>query len=540
MPFVPEDKLNPRDPLFWDPDVFLPHLPIKAKSGQLIPFNLWRHQRLLTAAVKMAYKENKWVCHVKARRTGSSTTFTAIAYQHVAFRYGCEGAILAHKQPTAQTLSNMAIRFHKGTPARLRPVRSKGLKRTLEFPDHDARLTIHSVRDDEPLRGDTCQMLLATEISSWLEGASDDAWTSARNAVSDDGGFLIAESTPRFHGDPLHQVWQEGTMPGNRWVRLFIPWTFIEHYTIVPPRGWQPMQMVREYQDLYAITDAQAYWMQTEGLPKCKYRLDKFQGEYPINDTECWVQPGESVFDTARLVERRRELRGDTMLAVEDDDFLQFGTVHPNHRYILAVDPASSFAQRDYWALEGIDLDECSQACEYRAHTDAHQMAKRVIELSNAYNGAWVYIEANGVGEALIVLLLAMGFNRIYFRRDAGGGRSKAGWWSDQKHKAQATAIAQELVADGSFTIYSLRLLDQLIQYRGQWDKLDRDASGGHFDLAAAFLIGCWAWQFEIGPGTHKALTDREREEQAFKSLMRRIDGLPHGYGTETPWGVHL
>ena len=107
------------------------------------------------------------------------------------------------------------------------------------------------------------------------------------------------------------------------------------------------------------------------------------------------------------------------------------------------------------------------------------------------------------------------------------------------KTKAEAISILQQLIIDGSLSIHSRRIVQQLARYRGQWDKLQRDASGGHFDLVAAMSIAAWAWRYESGKTLSPTMDKRGQALKNWKRLLRRIDGSSDK-GFNTPWGKHL
>ena len=208
--------MTPEHKDFWNPASFLPLLKIRTKSQGIQPFALWDHQLILAAACQQAYANRKWLVHIKPRQEGSSTFFTGVAYQHAAFRTGCHVAIIGHKKKTAKSLAEIAQRFWKSTPAHLQPRRHGKVQRTLEFPDIDSKLDVASVQDDEPLRGETVQVALGTEVSSWSEEGGDEVWASILNAVPENGGFFIAESTPKHHGDQLHMLCMDADRPDSK------------------------------------------------------------------------------------------------------------------------------------------------------------------------------------------------------------------------------------------------------------------------------------------------------------------------------------
>ena len=534
--------IGPGHPDFWDPAAFLPQWKVRAKHGSLVPFKLWTHQMLLAAAVRRCYAEDKWLVHVKPRQEGSSTFFTGVATQHAMYRVGCRAALLAHKKDTAKSLSEIAIRFYQSTPQAIQPRKTLGLKRTLEFPQLDSKMTIASVRDEEPLRGDTVQVLLATEVSSWEENGGPEAWTSALNAVPRDGGFVIAESTPKYHGDQLHVLCNDAEQPGSRWLKVFIPWTLVEEYRVQPPVGWRPPKEVLDYANANALTEEQAFWLQTEGLPRCANDFSRFRAEYPVNELDCWVLAGESVFPQDPLMARAKELDGGTGLTVETKAMETWAGPERGKKYVITCDPASSWSKKDMFGVQVLSVDDCEQVAEYLGHADAYSMSKMLMGLSAKYNGARLYVEANGVGDAVLSHLISLGARNVYWR-NGGNGHSRApGWYNTAKSKAEAISILHTLIQDGSLRLHSMRCIRQLLNYRGQWDKLDRDAQGGHFDLVASMAIAAWAWRQEAGRGFQsRLLTDREKTEQAWRRILRVADAVPAGsqQGVKSPWGTH-
>lgn len=534
--------VRPSDPDFWDPEVFAPMGSIRTNTGMLAPLHLWAPQRILAAAVSRCYRENRWLVHAKARQEGSSTFFTMIATQHAAFRLGCRAAILAHKKKTAGNLAEIAIRYHRTLPPEIRPAKLPGKKRSLEFPELDSSLDFYSVQDDEPLRGNTVQVLLATEISSWGAIAGPDAWTSALSAVSDEGGFVIAESTPKHDGDELHQLVIDADKPDSRWLKVFIPWTMIPKYAKPPPPGWRPSKVVYDYANAHKLTVDQAYWMQAYGLEKVRHDLVRFRAEYPIDEDDCFVVSGDAIFDTTRLLEIRRELDGGTNVLRETNPLEEFVAPHPEHRYVINVDPASGFAGVDLFGVEVLDLFECEQVAEFHGHKEAYAIAKLVGGLSDQYNEARIYVEANGVGEAVISHLVRLGYQRRMFHRAVSSNNQRSdkkvpGWWSSDKFRTQALSFLQEALLDGSIVLHSLRLVRQLLAFRDE-DK-QRDESGGHFDLVLALAQAVWAWKHEGGARrvTLRLQTDAERAAEQWRRLQR-LTGSHSGTPTSR-FGVH-
>tara|TARA_R100001443_G_scaffold8698_1_gene18123 strand:+ start:14976 stop:16598 length:1623 start_codon:yes stop_codon:yes gene_type:complete len=539
--------ITPDHPDFWNPEKFLPMLQIRTKSAGLQNFHLWDHQRLLAAAVMQAYAQQKWLVHIKPRQEGSSTFFTGIAYQHAAFRTGCQVAIIGNKKRTAKSLAEIANRFHKSCPKSIRPKRHGKIQRTLEFPEIDSKLDVASVQDDEPLRGETVQVVLGTELSSWQENGGDEVWASVLNAVPEDGGFFIAESTPKHHGDQLHMLCMDAEKPDSKWMKVFIPWTMVKEYRKPVPPGWKPSKVIQEYWDEYPmILPEQAYWMQVSGLQKCNRKIEKFKQEYPINEYDCWALTGDAVYDQSIIRVWLQDLDGGTGLAIESDPWVQFQQPVKEDKYIIFCDPASSWSERDHYGVVILNISKCEQAAEYLGHMSAYQMAGKLAEWGRAYNDAMIYVEANGVGESVLSHLVDnpnIQYRRVFHRSPNRHGRSRRkipGWWSSVKTKREAEGYLQQLIEDESVTIHSSRSLRQLLNYRGQWAQRSRDASGGHYDLATAWAGASWAYMNHRGSSwRQKRKNPQIVAAEAFRRLQSRIDGIGK-QKDNTRWGNHL
>ena len=479
-------------------------------------------------------------------KEGSSTFFTGIAFQHAAFRTGCQVAIIGHKKKTAISLAEIANRFYRSCPKEIRPNRHGKVKKTLQFPDIDSKLDIASVQDDEPLRGETVQVVLGTELSSWQENGGDDVWASVLNAVPEDGGFFMAESTPKHHGDQLHMLCMDSEKPDSKWNKVFIPWTMIQEYRKEVPPGWKPSKMVQDYWDEYpTITPEQAYWMQVSGLQKCNRKVDKFKQEYPINEYDCWAITGDAVYDQSILRQWLQDIDGGTGVGLETDPWVQFQEPDPDHEYIIFCDPASSWSERDNYGVVILNITTCEQAAEYLGHMSAYQMAQKLAQWGRDYNRAMIYVEANGVGESILSHLVDnpnIAYRKVFHRANSRYSRSKTripGWWSSAKTKREAEGHMQLLIEDESVTIHSSRSLRQLLTYRGNWATRARDPSGGHYDLATSWAGAAWAYMNHRGSSWKRRRKDKnEISNEAFRRLQLKIDGLDRG-ASNTPWGQH-
>jgi hypothetical protein len=515
-------------PDWFNPELFLPCLQVPTKSGQRVQFKLWQHQVMLARATVDCWAQGKFgLVHVKPRQEGASAFICAVMTWYAMFTPGTRAAILSYKREHTTAMAQRCVGYWSSLPEWARPARRAQVKNSLIFDGIDSQLLLTSARSDEPLRGDTVQMLFADEISSWGKEDSDAAWTASRNAVPDEGGFIFAASTPKGYGDALHKLWEEADEPGSRWHKVFIPWTEIEEYRVQPPKGWRPTREVYDYAQKYGLTAAQAFWAQTVALPKCVGDWSRFLSEYPPDEVSCWVRAGDATMPTDALLPMlqgldRNRVQGDMELYEEPN---------PLHRYIITVDPASGYTKRDATGALLWNITTWTQAGEIRGNAEPHVMAQMLAQLSTKYNRALIYVEANGIGEAIISHLAIMRRIPLYFRE-----KGKPGWWSTGKSKAEAVSDAIEFIREGSLVAKSPRLIRQLMQYRGAWTRA-RDESGGHFDLAHAFFLACWALK-RYAP-SHR-LPRRPQGPNDLVARYRRVNGVYHPVNQgNTPWGEH-
>ena len=82
--------------------------------------------------------------------------------------------------------------------------------------------------------------------------------------------------------------------------------------------------------------------MQTEGLQKCRNNIEKFRAEYPVNELDCWVLAGESIFNTKRLMDALQLIDKGTGLNVETEPYVEFVPPKEKNRYLIFCDPHGS------------------------------------------------------------------------------------------------------------------------------------------------------------------------------------------------------
>ena len=517
---IPED-------VFFDPFFSTTFLQVRPKEGGFRPLVLNSQQCVLASYYKRARALNKWLVHVKPRKVGSSTLFAAILTWDVMFRPGYHAAVAGFTSDpqgdaaeVSKIVMNYYAQFTKDYPG-VAPRRNTIARSYLDLPEpHSSTVMLYGASDADPGRGGTKQYLHGTEISSWKTQKAQEAWAALLGSMPDDG-FVVAESTPKYPGDPLHQVWQDANrrygdngMPyESKWIGAFLAWHMLEDYALDPPEDWEPSGMVRTYQDRHADVDLRhLYWMHRVGLAKAANSLEVFGVEFPYSPDECWESRGNGLFDVNVLAELFKELNPSGAWSDKlYDEEKWYGKLRPKTHYLITIDPASDLAAVD---LFGVEMFDClSREQMYERHTPHKAEAivewlfgalteggrtggvvDRILAIGSTVK---ILVESNTIGETIIKLIRQADGGKflVWAPRD---GKKQVGFYSHKALQVLAVTAAQHMVADRSLVIRSPRL----VRHMQTWPGLDakrkkmRDPAGGHFDLLTCLYMTAWYLEY--------------------------------------------
>ncbi len=221
------------------------HMKIIDKKGELVPLNpnpeqqriLWYLiiQEMLGEPVRMII--------LKSRKVGCSTIIEAYGYYLHHTRPNMRGLVAAQDDEASQTIFNMTGLFHEENPEAL-PMKSgrAGKRELLWKSPHRSRFSVQTAGKVSLARGDTLGFFHASEIPYWPHPKQ--TLLSALNAVPDDGGIVVLESTA--HGFEEFKVrWDaaiayRGEHPDDMtgYIPLFFSWLDHEHYKLAPPTNY--------------------------------------------------------------------------------------------------------------------------------------------------------------------------------------------------------------------------------------------------------------------------------------------------------------
>jgi hypothetical protein len=299
-------------------------------------------------------------------------------------------------------------------------------------------------------------------------------WQNAVSGQEDPelGGYYV----PLFFG------WQDN--PANR--REFVSDAARERFerTLGDPDGGGDEEEV-ELAEAFGLSLEQLFWRRTKlGEPQINHDVDKFHQEHPLTPEQAFIGSGRPVFPgilVARAIKaaqdapapvegvlrgvdwRERKTRSGTVSVpqralwlpsgmAEPVDVDRWGTSRlrvwghplnedtqsglpverrkPDGQYVVFMDVATgegaTFEDGDFHAIQVFDHVTRRQVASYRSRLPLHEMPLLIYLVGLYYNEAWIAVEVNGPGIAIVDALAKDYRYRMLYRRHRAGDDERA------------------------------------------------------------------------------------------------------------------
>jgi hypothetical protein len=353
---------------------------------------------------------------LKARQLGMTTWAAARFFLKTITRPGTLTLEVAHSQESAEEIFRIVHRFLDKLPEELRkgPLKtSRANVRQIVFPEMDSQYRVVTAGDRNAGRGLTVQNLHCSELARW-PGDPAETLAGLRAALTL-GAELILESTPKGKGGCFHEEWEKADEMGM--VRHFFPWWMEEHYRARAVDQSSLSEEELKLMERHKLTPEQIGFRR-------KVRTD-FRGlarqEYAEDPESCFLASRDSIFELDVIEARLPE-------APEPVDQRNNGELEiwlpplKGKEYIVAVDPAGGGTDGDYSAIEVLELETSLQCAEFAGHVGGLELAKLATNLAREYNQAWLVVERNNIGSAVLAYLdTVCNYDRVYKQSEEPG-----------------------------------------------------------------------------------------------------------------------
>ncbi|HEX4275806.1 MAG TPA: hypothetical protein VHZ74_10645 [Bryobacteraceae bacterium] len=453
-------------------------LTIRNQQGMPVPFRTFPGPHKLNLAIEKQRRQGKpiRIISVKARRVFMSAGIATHGFKHVTFWPGRHGLVVAHRKDSAEEIFDYYNQFAKGykpagadlncaieIPARakagndegqiIRYANSSWLRvATAGSKDIGRAMGLHFLHISEAAfiahMRSVCLGLLST--------MPDDAETMA-----------FKESTANGASGEFYEDWMDASDPrsGSGWDTVFLAWWEHPANTMrlsVPDDEFDRSLTGAErvLQRTYNLTFEQLHWRRWAITNKCGRSEKQFAQEYPSCPEEAFLLSGRPRFthvSLARMPIIRNPITGE-LESVETDarsellqkrilfraagedappgPLLLYRRPEPGKLYAIGADPASGAdpnyragdeadSDPDYSSAQALDTSSGEQVAKIRERWTPPLFAEYLCKLGKWFNWAYLVIEANNHGQAVIqeVLRLKYPLERIHVKRRVPGDR---------------------------------------------------------------------------------------------------------------------
>lgn len=513
-----------------DLEALIGQLSILTKNVQVEKIELnWAQREFLAVAQRQLLTTGKIrIIVLKARQLGISTITEALLFTLCFLFHNYKALIIAHEVPASQNLLAMTQRYWDTYPFRDVYSTKYAGRNYLQWTETNSSMGVATAGNTAVGRSATIHGVHASEVAFWPE--PELVMLGLRQTIpSTPGTAIILESTANGMGNYFHEQWLKAERGESEFEPLFFPWHKHPEYTAeaIGMAGKPLGELDDEERALreMGVSDSRLIWRRHAIRDLCMGDLLKFNQEYPSTAEIAFTASGTNVFPHAELTAVYDPAPGSRGTLYEDSSGVHFKVASdgpltvwkapspdPDHgQYFVAGDPTHS-TRGDFAVAQVINRRTLEQVAEWRGRIDPVSFASVLFNLGKFYNTAEVVTEIEGPGYSTIGALLTKGYPRLYnkARPDTTPGKmsqDQFGWSTTLQSKHWAIGMLLRAVVDGSLTIHSAQLYNEMRNYvtldnGGYGPATGNGREKGYDDtvMAMAIAVTCHFMSSPLGP----------------------------------------
>jgi hypothetical protein len=473
---------------------------------------------------------------LKPRQIGFTTLSCVRGLDLALWEPNMSTGIMAHEQNKVQTIFTDSVKFTYQTFKRdwgqlYAPTESADSSSALSFKDDGLGSPLNSsMRVLYDFRGKTVHFLHVSEAAR----VEDDRLLGSLNGVPDNGEIIL-ESTAAGMGGEYYRLWQlfkkERSLAPYK--GHFTPW-FEFYPEELSEWNWPDNAPLSDYEKQLvedsngAVTKAHLAWRRYKIEKSCQGDSERFENEYPTNDTDCFYTGDSLVFPTSVLKNQASYTRppakscfllsdGKGGIKVHDDAkgvFQLWELPDPTCQYAIGADPSGGVG-KDNGAAYVLNRKNGKFVAALVGQLDPAEFAKELWKLATYYNKAFINPECNNHGHAVIEVLKTLGYRNFYKRRVidevTAKPTSKIGFLTTNESKLLLTEKFKAACKEGKVVIYDHALVSEMstfVQVSSKTGRtVKREAIAGAKDDRV--MAACLTWEM------HSSLGSSEGHEEA-------------------------
>lgn len=403
---------------------------------------------------------------LKARQIGLSTAVSGVCLWEVFFHPFWHTLFLSRKEDDAKELLAKSKFAYDNLPGWMRergPARTTNNNSELRFEHSSVIESLPS--KDNPARSRSARRVVGDEFSFFDDQV---AATASFGPVVDNGAFLTLLSTANGVGDEFHRLIQ-GARAGNK----NGGWPLAKGQR----KGVEANNYAFRFYNWRARRDRDDAWYENKRKDMLPHLLAQ---EFPNDPDEAFRVSGNLYFDP-EVIRTWIPSPGTKGFLLEGEFYpAESGDVEvwelpvKGAKYALAIDPAGE-KDGDASALKVIRASTGQHVASQTVREEGDLIAKEGHALGKFYNWAFLGVEANGVGKAVLLELKRLRYPRLYLRyeydRKLKLKTTKLGWYTGANNKEPMLLAMWRVFRDGLVTSCDADFIKQMGEYRRFTDK---------------------------------------------------------------------
>lgn len=459
---------------------------IKDKLAQIVRFNV-KQVQLRYLARKNAYlrqgRKARFLV-LKARQFGITTLEQALSYNLTTTRPNQRCVTLARTTEQTREIFEIALRMFERDPNP--PVaKGHGNTRRLEFPELGSTFSIGTAGAADFGRGTTIQRVHGSEVSRWLRGPNQvskqkDLIAGLTEAAAN--GEVVLETTA-YGTEWFALEWDRAKKGQGDWNPIFMPWWDDPLYTL----GLTP----EEREEVGAtLTDRERALSENHQLTlgQIAWRRDRiadlgglFLQEYPEDDESCFRRSGICFFDVDVIEALLAATKEGTKVAIPGGYRIIWEAPTAGDKYVIGVDTSEGIAGGDLNGVAVLSKEGARQVAAVHGLFKPEELAVHVVHMAKRYNNAYVGIERNNHGHAVLVAVKSLGLkgrkHLYHFAKD------RVGWDTSGTTRPILLDALETALRKGEMEIRHRDFLGECLSFRKQQSGKYEADDGAHDDL---------------------------------------------------------
>jgi len=439
---------------------FIKYVKIVNPDEGEIPFKPYRYQKKLLKDLK----NNRHFCGLWSRQSGKSTVVAVYILWYAMFNKDKVIGIVSNKESSAKMILSRIKRMWEQLPKWIKPGVVEYSKTFITF-DNGTRLVVSATTADA-FRGETLNFLLCDEFAFVPSNQAEAFWAANYPTISaSTESKIVIISTPNGLYNLFHRIYSKGESGLNTFITSKVTWDK------VPGRNkkWAEEQI--------------------KNLGKTQFNQE-FAVEF-LGSTNTVIDP--------TVLKYLLSLNIDPIKIDMNNRLRIYEEPEKGALYVAGIDSAKGTGENSsviqILKIESLNPVKMKQVCVFQDNkTDVYNFSEIINRLSYYYNRAYIMIENNGEGSAVVQRLWWDYENEGVV--NTGTKEKNLGIRSTRTTKPKAVLLMKKLIEDGSLEVVDVETIEELGSFVEENDKFFGKSKPD--DLVDALFWGTYIIEMDI------------------------------------------